>query len=41
VERRENPLNAPSPVEQHFLEAVKEIKQIEKSKKQKQAGEET
>ena len=29
-------LNAPSPVEQHFLEAVNKTKQIEKSKKRKQ-----
>ena len=31
---RQQRLNAPSPVEQHFLEAVEETKQIEESKKQ-------
>lgn len=31
---RQQQLNEPSPVEQHFLEAVNEIKQIEKSKAQ-------
>ncbi|MBU0510181.1 MAG: virulence RhuM family protein [Chloroflexi bacterium] len=37
---RQQRLNAPSPVEQHFLEAVNKTKQIEKSKKQKQKGDE-
>ena len=37
---RQQRLNAPSPVEQHFQEAVNKTKRIEKSKKQKQKGDE-
>ncbi|MCP5100216.1 MAG: virulence RhuM family protein [Chloroflexi bacterium] len=33
---RQQQINAPSPVEYHFLEAVNEIKQIEKSKQKKE-----